>query len=144
MRVPLEYLSPRRPLVVVEATVNGLGPLPFVVDTGATITSISPPIAEAISMSTQAGAGVGSGGAFTTSVGLLRTLEFCGVRVERSPAAVIDLRHLAEGPHRPAGILGYSALRHTRLSIDYRARWIEIVPLEGDVDVACLDPARAS
>jgi predicted aspartyl protease len=116
----LAHLS--KPIVVVPVLVNGSGPHPFVLDTGASMTVLSTHLAKDLGV---AGAGApvlaGAGGAASASLGTLRTLRIGSTELENVQAVISDfldnLSRMIETDVK--GIIGYNALSHFAITIDY-------------------------
>lgn len=111
-----------RPLILVEAVVNGSGPYQFVLDTGASLTVISKELSRQISMPTKPSGNVsGAGGGSPASSGMIRTLavgKVTGNDVAVCTADIFPALSEAIGT-RIDGILGYNFLRHYTISLDY-------------------------
>lgn len=118
-------LEPQAPIITVKVWVDDNGPFDFVVDTGASMTVISPrvakrldaPCAPARGPQSRAVAAVGSVEVTTTTVGRLRIGSFLAEDVE---VAVMGMKALrAASKRRLDGIIGYNLLKDFRLIIDY-------------------------
>ena len=112
-------------LFVVKVYVNGYGPFDFLLDTGASLTVISPSTARA--------AGIGKGGRKVTATGLKGSIGATVVRLKslraghwettRLSTAIVDLSNLERTLKRKiGGIIGYNLLRRYRLTVDYPKR----------------------
>ncbi|MEC4594260.1 aspartyl protease family protein [Nitrospirillum amazonense] len=122
-------LGLKKPLILVQATVNGTGPFTFEIDTGATVTTLSPEAAERAGV-VATGDGVlgGAGGTVAVRRG--------DARVTLGPVSY-DLRNLSISDRLSAissatgstveGILGLDFLYRTRLTIDYPSAKVWIV-----------------
>lgn len=123
------HLALKKPLVLVLAMVNGRGPFAFEIDTGATVTSLSPDVAERAGIVAN-GAGMLSGAGGTVAI------RQGYARVSLGPVSY-DLSHISISDHlsrissaagsQVDGIVGLDFLYRTRLTIDYPASkvWIE-------------------
>jgi len=120
---PFEIASAKKPLVVVETTVNGEGPYRFAVDTGAMGTCISPQLAEAVGVEQgQAIQAAGVGGmvdAFFATDGLKFRI---GDRyeAEATPVVIDIFGSLSPGDGlKLSGIIGQDILRQFIVTFDY-------------------------
>jgi len=115
----------------VEATVNGLGPYAFVVDTGAEVSILDEPVAEALGLRTGGRFQVGGAGE-----GLMNATEAFDVRVgfggfvsRGVDLQVMNLRLLQSGvdeEDRFEGVIGLDVLRGYVLDMDYPARRLRL------------------
>ena len=62
-------------MIVVNATINGQGPFRFVLDTGSSVNSIKPELAQTLGLKVEGGAVVDTGGRAKGSAGLVRAAE---------------------------------------------------------------------
>jgi clan AA aspartic protease (TIGR02281 family) len=117
-------------LILVKILVNDAGPFDFILDTGASMTVLSPASASA--------AGIGKGGlkakalaakgSLDARVVRLRSLQIGSLTVRGLSAAVVRLETLHDSLGvKVDGIVGYNLLRRYRLTIDYPKRrlWLE-------------------
>jgi predicted aspartyl protease len=119
-----------KPLMLVTATVNGVGPFTLELDTGATGTTLSPEAAARAGVASR-GQGVlgGAGGAVSVGYGEA-SVTFDGVTRKLPRVALSD----AMGPISAAagapidGILGTDFFDGTRLTIDYPAQRLWLTP----------------
>lgn len=123
-------LAANKPIILVQTMVNGTGPFTFEIDTGATVTSLSPETAKRAQVR-QTGEGrlAGAAGAVTVS------RADANIRV--GPIA-FDLKNVsvtsgltglsAAAGTRVDGILGLDYLYRTRLTIDYPQSKVWISP----------------
>lgn len=112
--------APAKPLILVTATVNGAGPFTMELDTGASITSLSPGAAKRAGVAITGqnlltGAGgtitIGTGSATVTSGGVTRKLANVSIT-----AAIDDIARTAGTPID--GIIGLDWLHRTQVIID--------------------------
>jgi hypothetical protein len=129
-------LAPKRPLIVVDAKVNGHGPYRMVLDTGASATLLSPTAAK--------DAGVGESGPTMALGGAGGTqsrgrIETAGVEVgpNHFPPGLVVVADLLDAVSEEAGtqvdgVLGASLLTRGTLTLDYPGHrlWIDIPPRE--------------
>ena len=108
-------------LVRVPVSVNGQGPFPFTLDTGASTTTLSKKLAEQLGIPTRKGdrpEAVGIGGGIPTEfadvVISLGTLEF-----EKDEVYVLDLDAILRCAGTREGVLGYTTLKHCTMSLSY-------------------------
>jgi predicted aspartyl protease len=127
--IPFSLGSPK-PYVIVEVSVNDGPGRPFLLDTGASSTTVSPALAAELGLAVQPIDAVGIGGTLEAGLARVRRLGAAGVFEEDAEVAVIDL---FEAVSRAAGrtiegVLGYPFLRNRRLEIDYPARRVLLSP----------------
>jgi predicted aspartyl protease len=122
--VPFRLAGPVKPLVLVEAFVNGRGPHTFVLDTGASATVLSPGLAAALRIETVAAQPMtGAGGILQATLGRVGSLTVGNAALEDVAVMVADfLDELGRAVGTPLeGVLGYNFLRHFRVTLDYPA-----------------------
>jgi len=122
--VPFRLAGPVKPLVLVEAFVNGRGPHTFVLDTGASATVLSPGLAAALRIETVAAEPMtGAGGILQATLGRVGSLTVGNAALQDVAVMVADfLDELGRAVGAPLeGILGYNFLRHFRVTLDYPA-----------------------
>ena len=120
--VPFRLAGPVKPLVLVEAFVNGRGPHTFVLDTGASATVLSPGLAAALRIERVAAEPMtGAGGMLQATLGRVSSLTVGNAALEDVTVMVADfLDELGVVVGAPLeGILGYNFLRHFRVTLDY-------------------------
>ncbi|HTO88506.1 MAG TPA: aspartyl protease family protein [Thermoanaerobaculia bacterium] len=111
-----------QPLILVPARVNGVGPVPFILDTGAGSCLLSPALASRASVSvTSRETATGAGGRLDVDLGTAETLALGGAEVRDVPVAITDeLSRIGQVVGAAIeGDVGYGFLRHFRLTIDY-------------------------
>jgi predicted aspartyl protease len=117
-------ISPKKPLLVVEAEVNGIGPFRFVLDTGASVSVITPDTARSagVEPTGESPTAVGAGGPVRARFARLKTLRVGPRSARNLEVAVMNLDRI-EKPLgiRVAGLIGYNFLRKYVVIIDYRA-----------------------
>lgn len=122
--VPFRLAGPVKPLVLVEAFVNGRGPHTFVLDTGASATVLSPALAVALRIETVAAEPMtGAGGMLQATLGRVGSLTVGNAALEN---ITVMVAHFIAGLGREVGVplqgvLGYNFLRHFRVTLDYPA-----------------------
>ena len=142
--VPFRLAGGRQQLVLVSAEVNGVGPAPFVLDTGAGPCLLAPELARRAGVvATESEEATGAGGPVEITLGTA-SLALGQEKVPDAPVAITDeLARIGQAVRSPIdGGLGHSFLRHFRLTIDYAARRLflerpsEGAPAAGDEGVA--------
>ena len=121
-------LGAKKPLIIVSVLVNGRGPYPFALDTGAAGSAISPVQAKELGLadrgrlSVMGGAGVIGG--FITSIDSLQIGETTMTDLK---VAVADFfAPLSEAVGQPvAGVIGHNVLSQFEVVIDYPAQTIQ-------------------
>ena len=131
---------------LVETTVNGMGPLHFLLDTGAGVVVIDPSAAARLGLDPvplhPEGAGIDMRAARSTSVRVreaapIRELRVGPLLLRDVDASIIDLTRFAGAVGRPFdGILPVTAFREFVLTIDYPGRRVTVrrgeLPVPGD------------
>lgn len=119
---------------IVEAQVDGFGPFQFLVDTGSSVSLVSPALARRLGPKASRGdealeVRVPSQRATTLPAVVLPRLELGQAAFQRVPAAVFDFGDLSRQlGTRIDGILGFSVFRDVVFTIDYPARRLVIDP----------------
>lgn len=128
--VPFRLAAPMKPLVLATVFVNGRGPYTFAVDTGASVTTVSPELASALDLESTGATGMtGAGGVMQATIGRVRSLTMGGAMLEDLAVVTSDFL----GPLSTAlgtkldGIVGYNFLRRYRVTIDYPASVLWLV-----------------
>jgi predicted aspartyl protease len=120
--LPLRLAHPAKPLILVPTMVNGTGPHPFALDTGASVSVIAGDLAARLGLRSEAiPVMTGGGGAIPASVGVVQSLAIEAAEVTHLPVAIagfLDALGRAIGTEL-LGIIGYNYLREFRLTIDY-------------------------
>lgn len=122
-QLPLRLAAPDRPVLLVDLVVNGQETYPFILDTGASQTVVSPELARRMGVGGEEveDSLVGVGGATRSSAGVLRSLSVGDASVSDVQVCVADvfapLRQALGTPFD--GILGFNFLSRFRLEIDY-------------------------
>ncbi|HEY3043663.1 MAG TPA: aspartyl protease family protein [Vicinamibacterales bacterium] len=110
-------------LVVLPVSVNGSQPLPFILDTGASVTVIDRRQAESLGLAAAARADVSTGGGDVAASDIKGvTLQIGDLGLPDLNVIAIDMRGLSAGLGQPiAGILGYDIFHRYVVAIDYAA-----------------------
>jgi len=128
---PVEFrLAPIKPLLLVPVSINGRGPYQFALDTGSSMTSISPDLVKELGMSSSSagGSGLGAGGALEVSFARVKTFALGGHAVSDLDVAVpafFPMLSQAAGARLDGG-LGYNFLRRFRVTLDYPGRAVHL------------------
>lgn len=125
-------INKKAPLILIKGTINGQGPINLVIDTGASLTVISPAVAAiaGVKPSRKKAKAVGANGAEKTKIVRLRSIEIGGIRVANLEAAVMDLSALNHAAHMHVeGILGFNFLKRYQITINYVNRQIRFAPV---------------
>jgi tetratricopeptide (TPR) repeat protein len=123
--VPFELVN-HRPFITL--TVNGKGPLRFVVDTGASLSVISDTIAARLGIKPVARGGnaraVGGNGSFPIIYGLLDSITIGEAKIEAIPIYIRTIHSAPDTPEieRADGYIGLSVLANYGVTLDYQAK----------------------
>ncbi len=126
---PFELVN-HRPFIKV--TINGKGPLRFVIDTGASLSVLSDKTAAKLGIRPVARGGnaraVGGTGSFPITYGLLDSLQIGEAKIEAIPIYLRTVHHDNSTPEneRADGYIGLSVLANFAVTIDYQAREITL------------------
>jgi predicted aspartyl protease len=126
-------LDKNEPLIIVDAYVNDKGPFNLVVDTGASMTIISPAVARAAGVN-QEGArakATGATGNLDARVARLKSLKLGSNELNGINVAIMSLATLNRATRlRLGGIIGYNVLKRFQITIDYSVRRILFTPVD--------------
>ena len=126
-------LDKNEPLIIVDAYVNNKGPFNLVVDTGASMTIISPAVARAAGVN-QEGArakATGATGNLDARVARLKSLKLGSNELNGINVAIMSLATLNRATRlRLGGIIGYNVLKRFQITIDYSIRRILFTPVD--------------
>jgi predicted aspartyl protease len=120
--VPLRLARPDRPILLVDVVVDSEHTFPFILDTGASHTVVSPDLARRAGVRDVQGESIiGVGGATRSSTGVVKSLSVGEALVSDSTVIVADIfSALSEATGASfEGILGFDFLSRFRLEIDY-------------------------
>jgi hypothetical protein len=117
-------LSGEKPLLLVDAFLNDKGPFVLAVDTGASMTILSPTAARRARAIRSSKGGtakaVSAAGHSRANFARLDSLVLGPVRVSDLEIAIVSLAPVSRAiRHRLDGVLGYNFLRRYRVTIDY-------------------------
>jgi len=112
-----------KPIIIVEARVNGRGPFSFAVDTGASVTVISKQTAEKLGVSENASTpkrGHCCSGEFDMPLTKVDSVQVGTIKVENIQVALMDLSTISKCIGTDLeGIIGHSFMKDYRVVIDY-------------------------
>jgi predicted aspartyl protease len=111
-----------QPLILIPARVNGIGPVPFLLDTGAGPCLLSPELAARAKVAaTGRMTATGAGGPVEIELGTAEALAVGNAEVRDVPVAITEeLARIGEAVGSPIeGDVGYEFLKDFRLTIDY-------------------------
>ncbi|MGA2131792.1 MAG: aspartyl protease family protein [Bryobacteraceae bacterium] len=145
---PAEYSIACEPvggLVYIEVRINGSDPTPFVLDTGASVSIISPSAAQRLKLVTgdsiQA-AGPGRGGSETMPIASGVSVGIGPIELKNQSMAVLSVDYIAtQAGHATDGILSVGAFAPQVVEVDYGAKRIRFLdastftPVAGSVEV---------
>ena len=121
--------NPAKPLILIPVAVNGRGPYSFVLDTGASLTMLSPRLETELGLVAGIEAnGVGAGGALRV---LLHTADIsvAAQHLRDVEVAVGDLSAVEKAVGTSLdGILGYNFLSRFAVTIDYEQQVVTFRP----------------
>jgi predicted aspartyl protease len=118
-----------QPLILVPATVNGIGPHEFILDTGAGVSLLTPEFAERVGVTiTESTEGMGAGGKVAISLGVVESLAIGQATAENVQVAVTsEIQRIGAVIGASLdGDIGYSYLKNFRLTLDYRKLTLQL------------------
>lgn len=120
--LPMRLAHPLKPLILIDAWVNGRGPFQFALDTGTSTTAISPRLGHELGLPSHPMANVTTGGAaIAARAARVETLHLGAASVRDLDVMLggfLDMLSQVIGKQLD-GIIGYNFLRHFRVAIDY-------------------------
>ncbi len=125
--VPFRLASEDKPIILLEASVNGQGPFSFILDTGATVPILCLETAKKLGINPTSGKediGHAAGGQVQVSLVSLASIKIGEAEVRDLKAAVMDLVNLKQAIGDLDGVIGYTFLSRFRVTIDYPKRVI--------------------
>jgi len=120
--LPMRLAHPAKPLILIDAQVDGRGPFLFAIDTGTSTTAVSRELASILNLSTAAAASVTTGAAAVQmSAARLPTLRVGKCEIRDVDVIVGDFLTMLSGVvgAKLDGIIGYNFLRHFKVVLDY-------------------------
>jgi predicted aspartyl protease len=121
--IPFRF-SEKKPLLIVSALVNGRGPLNFALDTGASLTVVSPGVARRARLPSDGARdkAIGAGGRLPVIFASVDSLEVGDVQAAGLEVAIMQMSPISRAIGlRLDGILGLNFLQKYRVTIDYPA-----------------------
>lgn len=115
-------ISPTRPLLMVEAEVNGQGPFNFVLDTGASFCVVTPDTAAAVGLQPEGKrpTAIGAGGRIAARLAKLKSFRLGPHTARNLGVAVMGLEQIEQRlGTEVAGLIGYNFLRGFIVTLDY-------------------------
>jgi predicted aspartyl protease len=125
------FRTSRDHLIVVSGRVNSRGPFDFVVDTGASMTVLSPSVARraGVALSGPRASAAGAGPRLPARLARVRSIEIGPLRAMGLGVAILSLGALNRATRlEVGGIIGYNLLRRYRVTIDYAAGCLVLRP----------------
>ena len=129
--VRFELAGPGGAAVVVPVTINGVGPIPFILDTGATLTCLDTGLADELGLEEVRGVtAVGGTAMGTGSVKLVEVpaLEVGTARADDLRACVLDLAAIGKAGLEARGLLGLNFLKAYRFTVDFETSIVRFDP----------------
>jgi predicted aspartyl protease len=129
--VSFELAGPGGAALVVPVEVNGEGPFPFILDTGATLTCLDEALVMALDLRDAPGT-VGVGGGLQ-GFGRMRVVSIDSVAVGEARATdllgcAVDLSSMQQAGLDVRGLLGLNFLKAYRVTLDFTARTVRLDP----------------
>jgi predicted aspartyl protease len=128
--VPFEYVNDSH-LIGAPVKINGHGPYPFVLDTGAGSTVVTPDFAKQLNLDVQVveqGIARGLGGDMQLSLANVDSLSVGMSAIANEQVAVIDMNKVSpKGKLIENGIIGYNFLKNFETVIDYPSMQLSFV-----------------
>jgi len=125
-------IAPTKPLILLPVEINGGGPYRFCLDTGTSMTAISPALAAALAIPMKPGdrPGTGAGGSISVSFGKLASLAVGPHRVDNLDVTSADFfSSIAKVCGTDFdGIVGYNFLKLFCVTIDYPGSCLLLEP----------------
>lgn len=116
--------------VVIPALVNGQGPFPFIVDTGAELSSVSAPLARQLGLVPDKAVPLTSiSGTRTFPVARVGKISIGDITAERTDVVIKDLTAQGIEPDIK-GVIGQNVLRQFNYLIDYKGKIFRAMPLD--------------
>jgi len=120
--VPIRLASPAKPLLLVDAHLNGRGPFQFAIDTGTSTTAITPQLADELGLaSSPVGPGTTAGAQVQVRAGNVKSFQLGGAKIDNMTVVVADFFEMLSAAigAKLDGIVGYNFLRDYKVAIDY-------------------------
>jgi predicted aspartyl protease len=129
--VPIRLAAPAKPLILVDAFIDGRGPFQFAIDTGTSTSAISAEAAATLGLKgTPIGAGTTPGAQVQVTAASVRSLQVGGAKIDDVNVVIGSfLAMLSEAAGtRLDGIIGYNFLRNFKVTIDYPNQQMTLFP----------------
>jgi predicted aspartyl protease len=127
--VRIEMAGPNGAAVLVPVTINGQGPFKFVLDTGATMTTIEPSLAGSLGLREAVGArgyGAGIGGAGAIKLVQAESVQMGTASAKDIMLGVVDLQALKLIGPEVKGLIGLNFLKPYRMTIDFQRQTLQL------------------
>ena len=124
-------ISSSRPLPMVDAEVNGLGPFNFTLDTGASFCVVTPDTARAVGITLEGEqpTAIGAGGQIEAGFAKLASFRLGSHTVRNLGAAVMPLDAVEQQLGLSiAGLIGYNFLKRFVVTLDYPGGFLRLKP----------------
>ena|SRR2546426_7368349 len=115
------------PLIIVKASLNGKGPFDFIVDTGASMTVISPAVAKRAGVNAKGvkAKATGAHGHIDATIGRLKSMKIGDTEASGLSVAIMSLAIVNRATNlKLGGVIGYNLLKRYVVTIDYSKRRI--------------------
>ena len=116
---------------MVQVGINGQGPFPFVLDTGATVTCVDERLAAELELPEAAGTiavGAGIGGAGTMRLVRLESVEVGDAAARGLHGCVLNLEAMNKAGLDIRGLLGLNFLKSYLVTIDFERSTVRLQP----------------
>jgi predicted aspartyl protease len=120
--VDFDLAGPSGVALVVPVRINGAGPFPFVLDTGATLTCLDQALADSLALPAARGAvgfGAGVGGQGRVAIVTVDSLSLGAASAYDLSACTIDLAGIQDVGVDARGLVGLNFLRSFRVTLDF-------------------------
>lgn len=127
--VEFDLVGPGGAALVVPVRINGSGPFPFVLDTGATVTCLDEALVKELSLPDAPGAvaiGGGLGGIGSMRLVALESVALGEALVRDLQGCAVDLAPMQKAGLDVRGLLGLNFLRAYRLTVDFARRTVRV------------------
>jgi len=120
--------APSKPLLLITVNLNGQGPFRFILDTGASMTILTPEVAHRAGVSaTKSAEGHGAGGKIAVALATVASFAVGGAVQKNLDVAITDLASLSAVTGTALdGIIGYNFLKHYVVTIHYRNKTLRL------------------
>jgi len=118
-------------LVIVRCLINEKGPFDFAIDTGASMTIISPAVARktGVNQTGKRAKAVGAHGRAEARLARIKSLKIDAISVTNLPVAIMSMANINRASRlHLRGIIGYNFLKRYCLTIDYSTKSLYLKP----------------